>query len=71
LVCDEWVLNPDGTNGACLHTVTVDHSAAVAASVANITKMGLSFGGGNNFAFGAGVTDPATATFLLYNFTVK
>ncbi|MCX6553228.1 MAG: hypothetical protein NTY02_19865, partial [Acidobacteria bacterium] len=49
----------------------VDHAAAFAASVKNITKMGLSFGGGNNFAFGAGVNEPATATFVMYNFSVK
>jgi hypothetical protein len=59
------------TDVVTINGITVDHSVAFAASVANITKMGLSFGGGNNFAFGAGVTAPATATFVLYNFAVK
>ena len=49
----------------------VDHTAAFEAAVTNATKIALSFGGGNNFAFGAGVTDPATATFILYRLEIK
>jgi hypothetical protein len=48
----------------------IDHPAAFAAAVANATKVGLSFGGGNNFAFGAGVTAPAEATFQLLEFDI-
>jgi hypothetical protein len=51
--------------------ITVDHNLAFAASVANITKLGFSFGGDGNFAFGAGVNAPATATFVVKNFFVK
>jgi len=49
--------------------ITVDHAAAFQAAVKNATKMGLSFGGGNNFAFGTGASQ--SAQFLLYDFTIK
>ncbi len=49
--------------------VTVNHAEAFYAAVENATRMGLSFGGGDNFAFGAGSNQPAT--FLLYEFATK
>ena len=65
-----WGDGADTSNpiAGCMY---VDHAAALAAAVANATKMGLSFGGGGNFAFGAGVTDPATATFQLLKLQIK
>jgi len=49
--------------------IPVDHAAAFNAAVANATKMGLSFGGGGNFAFGTGAS--RSAQFLLYDFKTK
>ena len=49
--------------------ITVDHTAAFNAAVKNATKMGLSFGGGGNFAFGTGASE--SAKFLLYDFKTK
>jgi hypothetical protein len=49
--------------------IKVDHTAAFNAAVKNATKMGLSFGGGDNFAFGTGASQ--SATFLLYDFSTK
>ena len=49
--------------------MSVDHAAAFNAAVANATRMGLSFGGGNNFAFGVGANQ--SATFVLYDFSTK
>jgi hypothetical protein len=49
--------------------IFVDHAAAFNAAVANATKMGLSFGGGGNFAFGTGAS--RSAQFLLYDFKTK
>jgi hypothetical protein len=51
-----------------LSGITVDHAAAFNAAVKYATKMGLSFGGGNNFAFGVGANQ--AAQFLLYDFTI-
>jgi hypothetical protein len=62
----------DGHVGTAVTTtdeITVDHAAVFSAVVANPTKMGLSFGGGNNFAFGVGANQ--SATFLLYDFSIK
>jgi hypothetical protein len=58
-----------GTDVITVNGITVDHSATFDAVVKNATKMGLSFGGGDNYAFGTG-SDP-TAAFLLYNFSIK
>jgi hypothetical protein len=60
-----------GTETVTINGITVDHTAAFYAAVANETEMGLSFGGGDNFAFGCGVNAPGTATFLLYDFDAK
>jgi hypothetical protein len=48
----------------------INHLRWFADAVAHVGKIGLSFGGGNNFAFGCGVDEPSTATFLLYNYGV-
>jgi hypothetical protein len=48
-----------------------NHVRWFADAVAHVSKVGLSFGGGNNFAFGCGVDEPSTAVFNLYNFSVK
>ena len=67
--------NRDGHQGdAAVFThpvsgITVDHAAAFNAAVANATRMGLSFGGGGNFAFGVGANQ--SAKFLLYDFGTK
>ena len=47
-----------------------DHLRWFADAVAHVGKVGLSFGGGNNFAFGCGVDEPSTATFMLYSYEV-
>lgn len=48
-----------------------NHIAWFNDAVANANKIALSFGGGNNFAFGAGVDAPGEATFKLLNYTAK
>lgn len=48
----------------------VKHLQWFADAVAHVGKVGLSFGGGNNFAFGCGVDEPP-AVFNLYEFAVK
>lgn len=53
----------DGHQG----TFDADHTAAFNSAAAEVTLIGLSFGGGNNFAFGTG-SDPAGATFQLLKF---
>jgi hypothetical protein len=52
-------------------TSPLNYPVAFAASVAHANKLGLSFGGGDNFAFGAGATDPAEATFYLLKLEIK
>jgi hypothetical protein len=47
------------------------HSAWFNLAVANVNKIGLSFGGGNNFAYGCGVDAPATAKFKLLAYVAK
>ena len=47
-----------------------NHLRWFADAVAHVGKVGLSFGGGNNFAFGCGVDEPSTATFMLYSYEV-
>mgnify|MGYP000123084077 CR=1 FL=1 len=49
----------------------VDHQGWFADAVANMGKAGLSFGGGNNFAFGCGVNSPYLANFDLFTFKIK
>jgi hypothetical protein len=72
----EVPLNPefwsdrDGHMGTDTTPTTVDHILAFNAAVANVKKIGLSFGGNGWWAFGCGVTD-GTATFKLYKFIVK
>jgi hypothetical protein len=51
--------------------ITVDHTEAFNEAVANVHKIGLSFGGNGWWAFGCGVNAPATATFILDKFEVK
>ena len=48
----------------------VDHSAAFAEAVANVKKIGLSFGGNGWWAFGVGASAPG-AMFKLNSFEVK
>ena len=72
LLSPEFWSDRDGHMGNDVITasgITVNHAEAFNAAVANATKMGLSFGGGGNFAFGAGANPPAT--FLLYDFSIK
>jgi len=49
----------------------LNHLRWFADAVAHVGKVGLSFGGGDNFAFGCGVDDNYTAVFKLYSFEVK
>lgn len=58
-----------GTDVITASEIEVDHVAAFNAAVKNATKMGLSFGGGNNFAFGTGADQ--SAMFMLYDFRIK
>ena len=51
--------------------ITVNHEEAFNAAVANATKIGLSFGGNGWWAFGTGVNEPSTASFVLYKFVAK
>ena len=51
--------------------ITVNHEDAFNAAVANATKIGLSFGGNGWWAFGTGVNEPSTASFVLYKFVAK
>jgi hypothetical protein len=50
---------------------TVNHIEAFNAAVANVKKIGLSFGGNGWWAFGCGVDEPSTTTFKLYKFMAK
>jgi hypothetical protein len=52
-------------------TSPVDHPVAFAEAVANVDEIGLSFGGGNNFAFGCGVDEGYTARFKLHSFVAE
>jgi hypothetical protein len=73
----EVPLNPefwsdrDGHSGTDTTSTAVDHILAFNAAVANVKKIGLSFGGNGWWAFGCGVEAPSTATFKLYKFIVK
>jgi hypothetical protein len=63
----------DGHSGTAVITsssITVDHAAAFHAAITHATRTGLSFGGGDNFAFGAGAS-PLPATFVLARFEIK
>jgi len=64
LTADQWS-DRDGHPGNSDAT----HTAAFAEAVANIDQIGLSFGGGCFFAFGAG-SSPAGATFELRSFSI-
>jgi len=57
--------------GGVSYSVWIDHPALFAQAVANVKKIGLSFGGNGWWAFGCGVEEPSTATFNLYKFMVK
>lgn len=59
----------DGHMGTA--TVPIDHVAAFYAAADNVEKIGVSFGGGNNFAFGCGVDLPSVATFKLLDFVAS
>ena len=72
LMPENWS-DRDGHSGTAVITssgITVDHMAAFSAAVTNATKMGLSFGGGDNFAFGVGAS-PLPATFVMSKFDLK
>jgi len=60
-----------GTETITAYNITVNHTDAFYAAVANVKKIGLSFGGGGLWAFGCGVNEPSTATFILYKFMAK
>jgi hypothetical protein len=55
----------DSIPAGCMN---VDHVAAFNAAVADVHKIGLSFGGDGWWAFGCGVNAPGGATFMLYEF---
>lgn len=57
----------DSIPAGCMN---VDHTDAFYAAVANMKRIGLSFGGDGWWAFGCGV-DPGDATFKLYKFMAK
>jgi len=61
----------DGHMGTDTTSNTVNHIEAFNAAVANVKKIGLSFGGNGWWAFGCGVDEPSTATFKLYKFMAK
>lgn len=73
----EVVLEPafwsdrDGHMGTDTTSNEVNHTDAFNAAVANVSKIGLSFGGDGWWAFGCGVNAPDTATFMLYKFMAK
>ncbi len=60
-----------GTETITAYGITVNHTDAFYAAVANMKKIGLSFGGDGWWAFGCGVNAPGTATFKLYKFMAK
>ena len=61
----------DGHMGTDTTSNTVNHIEAFNAAVANVKKIGLSFGGNGWWAFGCGVNDTGAATFNLYKFMAK
>ena len=61
----------DGHMGTDTTSTTVNHTAAFYAAVANMKRIGLSFGGAGWWAFGCGVDEDSTATFKLYKFVAK
>jgi len=65
-------LDPSLWTDTCGHKGNYDaaHTAAFNQAVSNIDRIGLSFGGGCNFAFGAG-SQPKGATFELHSFDVS
>jgi hypothetical protein len=60
-----------GTDVGEVSGMYIDHRLFFAQAVANVKKIGLSFGGNGWWAFGCGVEAPSTATFMLYKFMVK
>jgi hypothetical protein len=60
-----------GTDIITKNFIYVDHSVAFAEAVANVKRIGLSFGGNGWWAFGCGVNAPGTATFKLSKFEIK
>jgi len=67
----EFWSDRDGHMGTDTTSNTVNHIDAFYAAVANVHKIGLSFGGDGWWAFGCGVNDPGAATFKLYKFMGK
>jgi len=59
-----------GTDTVTINSITVDHTEAFNAAVANVKKVGLSFGGNGWWAFGCGASAPG-AMFKLNSFEVK
>jgi hypothetical protein len=67
----EFWSDRDGHMGTDTTSNAVNHTDAFNAAVANVHKIGLSFGGAGWWAFGCGVNEPSTATFKLYKFMAK
>jgi len=59
----------DGHMGTA--TSPINHATYFYQAVSNISKIGVSFGGGNNFAFGCGVNPGFVAKFKLLEFAAK
>jgi len=66
LLSPEFWSDRDGHRGDS----DANHIAWFNDAVANASKIALSFGGGNNFAFGCGVDSPGQATFTLLKYQV-
>ena len=66
LLSPEFWSDRDGHKGDS----DANHIAWFNDAVANANKIALSFGGGNNFAFGCGVDSPGQATFTLLKYQV-
>jgi hypothetical protein len=65
----EYWSDRDGHMGTAISPI--NHTDAFIKAIANISKIGVSFGGGNNFAFGCGVDAPYQAKFKLYELVAK
>jgi hypothetical protein len=60
-----------GTDAPVINGTLYDHTLLFNQATAQVTKVGLSFGGGSWWAFGCGVDEPSTAVFKLEEFKVK
>jgi len=69
----EALLNPEVWSDRDGHMgdSNADHIGWFNAAVANATKIGLSFGGNGWWAFGTGVNEPSTASFVLDKYMAK